>query len=574
MTKQGGPSYFSSWLSAHATQIITGLIVVVSFILVVPPLLIIVRGAVVDVDAQGWSLNLHRLSFIISQKNFIPSIIHTLAFACGSSVIALLLGGFSAFLVARTNAPFKILTHITSLMSLGTPYVLYVSAWLSVLNKSGPINSLWRAWTGSSQLLFDVYSLSGMILIEGLLWSPLAFLLLSTSFRYANPDFEEAALISGASQRHVLMRITAPLAAPAILALILLIFIRCLEAFEVPSLVGLPGKVHVLTTDVFEYINRTMPPDIDSGNAVALILLALVIILLMIYRVLTRHRGSYATLSGKNFRPRMIDLGRGRSLAGGWLCLNFLCVVIIPFAMLVWLSLSPFYAPVSWAGLQRLTLVHFEHILHSERYLALIGNTFLLSTISASVVMIFAALSSFLIVRNHKGAVLIDLLASLPLGFPGIVLAVGVMQVFLALPIGIYGSIWIIIWAFCIAYLPYGLRYCVAGMMHIHSEIEEAAIMSGAHMFDVLRRITLPLLVPSLIAGWTFIFLVSTRALSVPIILSGAGSQTIALAMFDLWGNGQSPELAALGLMWGAATGILAYFLHRITEKTGLGLRA
>jgi iron(III) transport system permease protein len=141
--------------------------------------------------------------------------------------------------------------------------------------------------------------------------------------------------------------------------------------------------------------------------------------------------------------------------------------------------------------------------------------------------------------------------------FPGIVLGVGVMQLFLRVPLPIYGTIWILIWAFVIAYLPYGMRYCFSGLLQIHRELEEASGVAGASPFITLRRITLPLLSPSLVAGWLFIFLISARVLSLAILLAGPSSQTLAVAMFGLWSNGQGNELAALGLMWAAAVSLV-----------------
>jgi iron(III) transport system permease protein len=188
------------------------------------------------------------------------------------------------------------------------------------------------------------------------------------------------------------------------------------------------------------------------------------------------------------------------------------------------------------------------------------------------VVMFLTALSAWLSVRKAPGAKILDQLGTTPLVFPGIVLGVGVMQFFLNVPIGIYGTIWIIVWAFIINYLPYGTRYSYAGMLQLHRELEEAAAVSGASPFTSFRRIVLPLLAPSLIAGWLFIFLLATRVLALPVLLSGPSSQTMAVAMFDLWGNGQGPELAALGLLWSVAMTVVAVVFYMVARRSGIGV--
>jgi iron(III) transport system permease protein len=176
-------------------------------------------------------------------------------------------------------------------------------------------------------------------------------------------------------------------------------------------------------------------------------------------------------------------------------------------------------------------------------------------------------------VRKAPGSGMLDQLATTPLVFPGIVLGVGVMQLFLTVPIGVYGTIWIIVWAFVINYMPYGVRYSFAGMLQVHRELEEAAAVSGASSVTGFRRVVIPLLSPSLIAGWLFIFLLATRVLSLPVLLSGPSSQTMAVAMFDLWGNGQGPELAALGLLWSLAMTSIALIFYFIARRSGVGLQ-
>ena len=549
------------------------LLAVIIAVLVLPPLLFLVKGSVIVSDTSSWRLTLQHFGGLFSQQGFGLSAWSSVVFAVGSALAALAIGGLNAWIAERTDAPFKPLAYLTTIISLGTPYVLYTSAWLLLLNRSGPLNTWWRQATGDTAPLFNVYSMTGMILIEGLLWSPFVFLLMGATFRNANLDYEEAARMSGAGLRSILTRITLPLALPSLAALALLVFIRALEAFEVPALVGRPGRVHVLTTDIYEAMQATVPPDLGRASALSVLLLIAVAVLLYYYSKLLRSAEAYATITGKGFRPRPVALGRWRGLAGGVLVLNFVALLILPAAVLVWASLLPFYQSFRWSAVPLLTLKNYTAVLETPRYIELFFNTIFVAAITASVVMALTTVAAWASVRKLRGAAMLDQLASLPLVFPGLVLAVGVMQFWLQLPpLGVYGTVYILIWAFTINYLPYGTRYSVAGMLQIHRELEEAAAISGASKISAFRRVVLPLLLPSIVAGWLFVFLLASRVLALPILLAGPSSQTMAVAMFDLWSNGQGPELAALGLRWTGMMTVLAVAFYLVAQRAGGGL--
>jgi iron(III) transport system permease protein len=571
-TKVETRSLWARFLPRDERVILVLIIAAIFAILVLPPLVFLVKGALTITQGGETRIGLDRFITVLSLKGIWTSAFNSFVFALGSALLALVIGGVNAWLVERTDTPFKPLAYLTTIISLGTPYVLYTSAWLLLLARSGPINSWYRELTGETGVLINVYGLGGMILIEGLLWSPLVFLLLGSTLRNFNPDLEEAARMSGAGTWETLRRITFRLSLPSVLALAMLVFIRTVEAFEVPALVGLPGRVHVLTTDIYEMMHRTMPPDVGSASTLSTLLLCVVAVLLWYYGRLTRNAERFATITGKNFRPNKIPLGKFRFLGGAVLVLNFLCLLILPMLILVWASLLPFYQTIRASAFKLLSFKHYFRIFESDRYLSLLGNTLLVAVVTATIVMVLTAIAAWLSVRKLPGARMVDQLGTVPLVFPGIVLGVGVMQFFLSMPIGVYGTIWIIVWAFLINYLPYGIRYSYAGMLQVHRELEEAAAVSGASPFLAFRRIVFPLLAPSLVAGWLFIFLLATRVLTLPVLLSGPSSQTMAVAMFDLWSNGQGPELAALGLLWSFAMTAVALTFYFFARRSGVGL--
>jgi iron(III) transport system permease protein len=520
-------------------------------VVVLPPVWVLLEGSfsLTKTDGSAGAFTLTHFARLLDDPRLATSVTNSLVFAMCSTCVSLIFGGTLAWLVERTNVPFKRLAYLTTVISMGTPYILYVSAWLFLLGRAGPFNQLYRSALDTTDNLINVNSLTGMVLIEGFLWSPLVFLLLSASFRAANADMEEAARMSGAGIFTTLWRISLRLALPAILALALFVFIRNIEAFEVPALIGLPGRVEVITTNIYVSVKQ-VPPDLGRANAFSVVLLAVVAILLHFYSRLSRHAERFHSITGKGFRPRLIDLGVYRAVAGGLVLANSLIILVLPLLALLWTSFLPFARPMSPSALHLLTTKNYLAIFGSPQYLELGRNTLIVAAGAASVVMATAVLGGWLAARRWPCGWLIDQLATTPLIFPGIVLGVAALQIFLALPISLYGTLLGILIVFAVRYLPYGMRYTWAGVLQIHRELEEAAGVAGATPLGILRRVVMPLLSPAIIAGWLFIFLLGCKELSMAILLAGPDSQTIAVAMFDLWSNGQGGELAALGLMW------------------------
>jgi iron(III) transport system permease protein len=562
-----------SRLSARQTAWTAAGLIVVLCALVVPPFLFLLQGSVSvagpDPNVTTWGLD--NFTAVLGGRRFVSTSLNSLIFAFASAAVALLIGWVTAWVVERTNAPLKGLAYFTSVVSLGTPYILYVTAWLLFFGKAGPVNHLYRTLTGSTDVLINIYSMPGMVLVEGFLWSPLAFLLVGATLRNANPELEEAARVHGAGVWDTIRRVTMRLSLPSIMALSMLVFIRAIEAFEVPALVGLPGRISVLTTDIYSDMVAKAPPELGGASALSVLMLALVLVLLYAYGRLSRHAERFATITGKGFRPRPFDLGRWRHVAAAILVLNFTLLLLVPMLMLVWVSLLPFFQPVAAAAFRLMSLNNYRTVLASSGDVELMVNTLLVAVATATVAVALTFVGAWLAVRRAAGGWLIERLATIPLVFPGLVLGIAVMQVFLRIPVPVYGTLVILIWAFVINYLPYGMRYSASGMLQIHRELEEAAAICGALPLTRLRRIVAPLLAPALVAGWLFIFLMAARVLSLAILLAGPRSQTMAVAMFDLWSNGQGTELAALGLMWSLLMAVIASVFYVVARRSAAG---
>ena len=235
-------------------------LIAILLLLIVPPFYFLLKTSLYTTNADGsfGDFTLEYYAELFSSPRFIDHLLNSAAFAGGSALLAIALGAVQAWIVERTDTPLRQYVFLIAVVSLSVPHVLYTVAWLLILGKAGPVNQFLMAVTGSDAPLFSVNSLWGMILIEGMIWTPLGFLLLSSVFRLSDAAFEEAALMSGAGQVTTFRRITLKLATPAVLALLLLVFIRAFEAFDIPALVGNAGGVSVLSTDIFESIRKEL----------------------------------------------------------------------------------------------------------------------------------------------------------------------------------------------------------------------------------------------------------------------------------------------------------------------------
>jgi iron(III) transport system permease protein len=509
---------------------------------------------------------------LLTSDQFLTNLINATIYAVGSAAVAISIGVLLAWIVERTNTPGGGWVLIISIISLGIPSVLYTISFLMLLGKVGPANEILMWITGAEDPLLNVYSLWGMIIIEGIEFAPLSYLLLSSVFRSNDASFEEASMMSGAGILQTFRNITLRLAQPAILALLILIFIRAFESFETPALVGLPGNVSVITTDIYESIDE-VPANYGQAGAFSVVLLFIVGALLIWYNRLSRNAERFQTITGKGFRPRVMDLGKWRWLTTTILALLFMIIIGFPIGIVIWVSMVPYYDGVSLEALKLFTLDNYRTVFNSRSFHDSIGNTVIMGAAAASVVAPFTALCAWLTVRRYKGAWILDQLATSPLIFPAIVMGVAFLQVFLNLPFGLYGTLLSIILASMVRYLPYGMRYSYAGILQIHTELEEASSMSGARQTTTFLRIVMPLVAPAMVTCWLFVFLVSVKAVSIPILLAGPKSQVVAITLFDMWENGVTNELAAMGVTWTGFMTIISLIFYMLAKRYGLSVR-
>ncbi|MDB5945682.1 MAG: sugB 2 [Ramlibacter sp.] len=496
---------------------------------------------------------------------------NSLRFAVGVASFSFVVGTALAWMNERTNTPFKSLFYALALIPLVIPGILFTVAWILLGSpKIGIINLTLMNWFGLSAPVFDIYSMWGMIWVDGLHYSPMAFLLMTAAFRAMDPSLEESATMSGANVFQVVWHVTLKLTWPAIFATFLILFVRAIESFEVPALLGLPVGIEVFTSSIYQAIHR-YPSQVGLASSYAVTLLVITSVGIYFVSKLSSSGSKYSTMTGKGFRPRQIDLGRWRWAAAGVFFLYFSFIVVLPFAVLLWSSLQKFYAVPSMEALKNLTLDPYRFILAYPNLGRTVWNSLLLSFGSATLIMLITSVICWIVVKTKlPGRWVLDNIASLPMVFPGLVLGLALMIFYLNVDVGVYGTMWIMFIAYVTRFMPYGLRFNTTSMMQIHKELEESSAMSGASWGTTFRRIVLPLLKPGLMAGWIYIMIVSIRELSSSILLYSPGTEVISIVIWELWENGQYVELSALGVLFILLLFALVMVAQYVGKKFGI----
>lgn len=491
---------------------------------------------------------------------------NSLIFAAGSCILTFLMGTCLAWFCERTNMPLRGLFYTLSVVRMLVPGVLGTIAWIFLLSpRVGLINKFLMDLFGLEEAPFDIFTLWGMIWVESVLLFPLTFLIMSAAFRAMDPSLEDSATMSGSSAFSTFRRVTLRLMAPAIFSTLLIMFVRGLESFEVPALLGMPSRIFVFVSAIYT-ATRYQPIDYGMAGALSMSILAISAIGVFVYAHVTRRGEQYSTVTGKGFRPRTIDLGKGRYVAAGAFVAFFFVTVGLPILILVWYSLLPFFYAPSAEALAQVSLDNYVKVLQWPKARQTFLNSGIAAFGSATVVMVLTSLISWITVKTRiPGRQVLDSLAFLPIAIPGLIVGVSLMWVYLTMSfIPIYGTLWILVIAYVTRFMPYGIRTTSAAMIQIHPELEEASMSSGATWLQTFRKVTLPLLKPAFLAGWIYVAIISIRELASSILLYAPGSEVFSILVWDLWEDGAWGRLSAVGVFMIFGLGVLVFALQRL----------
>lgn len=512
-----------------SSKLLWGVVTVALAVLVLLPL-----GWLVVKSVQTEAgLSLANYAAIGSQKSFRVATVNSLVFGLAASLIGLVLGAPMAWMVSRTNMPLRGLVRAGVLGAFVTPGFVLAVAWILLAGpNAGLLNKLWVAVTGASRGVLDVYTMTGLVLVSVASTFPLAFILVYNTLEMMSSDVEEAARVLGAGTARVTWTVTLPLALPAIVASVILMFLETIILYGVPAMIGVPARIYVLTTQLFSLFE--WPPRIGLAAALSLPLLLVTAVLLVIQRRLLARR-SFATNRGKGGRRRLVDLGPLRWVALGFCGLVLLFTLVLPYTVIVWASVSKVW--VRALSSASFTLDHYRFVLFEfTSGSRSIWNSLLTAVIAATLGTLIAVIVAYLAERRivRHGAIL-GFLAMAPLVIPGMVFAVGLFAAYSQRPLILYGTLWILMLAYLTKFLPFAYMSCHAAIQSVYPELEHAANVLGASRARALRDITAPMIKAGLLGGWVLIFIPAIKELSSSILLFTAPTTVIATAIIDLY---------------------------------------
>jgi iron(III) transport system permease protein len=534
------------WLKA-------GLLLLLLYLVAVPLFLLLVAsfkptGLPLD---DGWGL-VHYAA-VYGDPGFYALLRNTAVFALGCMVCALVTGGVLAWLVERTDLPFKGLARVMIALPMVLPPFLLAMGWALLASpRNGSLNELFKSLFGWKQGPLDIYTLGGMVFVETLALVPSVYLILAGAFRNMDPALEEAAMTSGARWPRMITRIFIPMLAPALLAAAAYLLIVGSLVFDVPGTLGMPVGLFVVSSRIV-YLATDQSGGISAYGQIAAIGVTFLVLLMALawgYRRMTAQASRFVTVTGKGFRPRELKLGPFKVFALALIVLYFVLAVLAPLSLLLWTSLTPYLAPVSWEMLPKLGFDQHRALLDNTRMGQATWMSVWVSMLSATLVTVVALLVAWTVLRGKgRGRNLIDTLSFLPLAIPGTMIGMALIYVYLTLSaVPVYGTAWILVIAYVTVYLSFTSRTASATLIQLHPELEEAARTSGATPAYAVRRIVLPLMLPALVGAWVWVVAHVMRELSTALLLQGDSNATVSVQLWSYWSGGEPNKAAAVGV--------------------------
>ncbi len=530
-------------------------------LLIVAPILMLLQASVV---AEEWGrptrLTLEHYRTILATPRILRVLLNTAVVAMGATALAAVAGVTLAWLTARTDMPGARVLEPVNLIPFYLSPLSGAIAWIYLAApRIGLLNGLAREVLGSGDIL-NVYGLGGMIWVLGLFFTPVIYLFVGGSLRRMDPALEESARVCGSGLATTTRRITLALVRPAVISGMILVFVSSVGEFSIPLTLGTPVGVDVLTTEIFAAMEH-VPPNHNLAAALSTLLLSATIGLMLLQRRLLGHR-RYTVIGGRGYRPTPIRLQRWRYLALAFNLLYILLAVVLPLVSLALVSVSRL-----WLGTfssELFTWQNYRYIL-TEYPLVWTGirNSATLAVVGATVAVSLGLLLSYLVHRTTSSLRrAVDIVSGLPVAVPGIVLAVGVLLVYIRTPL--YATLWIILMAYLTRYLPYGHRPVAAALLGLSAELEDASRVAGAPWLTTLRRISIPLLKPGLLAGWIVLFIIYMREFPMSLLLARPGTETMSVALYTLLIHKPAPVTAAFALMQMLLLLTMVYVFRRV----------
>ena len=527
-----------------------GVLYVVTFVivalLVAIPLVALIYGSLRS-DAPGMPAHWTLANWAgLASPGIVSTFVTTIGIGVAASLIAAVVGTAIAIIVHRTD--FRGASTVTALVSLSffLPSFILAMAWIIIGSPGGLINGVLEDILGLQGWRVDAYTATGIIFVMALHEVPFVYLLMRGPILGMDASFEEAARAAGASPYAVLRKITLPLLSFSLTSAVVLSFVLSIEQFAIPALMGIPGHVNVLATQLYLLV-RFPPPDYGLAAAIGLMLSALTGFAIWLQRRIARNNRLIVT-TGKAGRLTSVPLGRWKWPAG-ILCWGYIALaLILPVVILTYVSVLKYFTANPFNGAY--TFRNYSFLFGSDSTLRSFWNTLVVSGLGALLGVILAWLISYFTLRHRPpGYRVLDFTASLPFGVPGVVLGLGLLWAYAYLPLPIYGTLTILIVAFITRFLSYATETISGRMVQIDRSLEEAAWTAGATRLQALKRVLVPLTMPSLQGAYFLLFMAFFREIASAVLLYTATSNVLSTSIWSFFEQANWGQATALSLI-------------------------
>lgn len=533
----------STW---RAESVLTGGAgLVVAALVLVPVGMLVYTSVRVEEFGEAAYFSLEKYTEFVFAPRMLRSIGNTLLVSSGATLVAGVFGILLAWTHARTNTPGRrALEPLTLIPFFLSPYVGAIAWSYLAAPRVGLLNGWLRALPGVGDDPLSVYNRWGIIWVLALFFTPVMYLFVIGSLRRMDPALEESARTSGSSVVQVARRITLPLVTPAILSGAILVFVSSAGEFGVPLALGSPFKIETMTTQIYNLTSGSAI-DYNASAALSTVLAAITLAFVLIHRKIVLPR-SYTTITGKGYRPAIVDLGRWRWAALAFNLVYLLMAVLLPLLALFLVSIS-----VRWEGRFEpgaITLQNYAYVFSYPLSARAVWNSLKLALAGATICMALALLVGYAIHRGRgRGRAGLDVVSSLPVGFPGIVLAMGILIAYIRTPV--YATLWILLIGYVTRYMPYGQRMVSSMLLSLSAELDQSSRTSGASWLTTVRRISLPLLRPGILAGWLLLFVIFLREFPISVLLYKGGLEVLSVAVWYFVEHESAVRTAAVAMV-------------------------
>ena len=526
------------------------------------PLLLLVTSAFNVGDQQQLPAIEYGLDNFVALTGHLDWIYNTLWIAIGGTILGTAIGVTLAWIIHRTTVPgrgwFELLVAI--------PYPLGplvgALAWSQLgAPGDGLINRFFRWITGAGFPLIDIYTPTGIIFVEAIFEAPVAVLIIGAAMQRMDPALEESSSVFGGSKLRTAFKITLPLMMPAILSAALFIFASIIGSFAIPTILGTNVRFYVATNAIYVLL-QGYPPNYPLAAALGLVLIAITGVAVWLVQRVLRGR-SYAVISGRNYRPRPVDV-KGWT----WVLFSFVAIyiavsLVLPMGTLIVASLQTSGA-INF-DISTWTFANFQYVvIDFPTTRQAIVNSLILGVGTGTIGVACATLIAVAVHRSRSaGGTLLEQVTMLPQAFPRLIFAFGFLWMVLTLPIPLYGTLMAVLLAYVIVFLPLAYRGMSGVVVQIDKALEEAARVSGASPFRVMRTVTVPLLRSGILATWALLFMVSVREISASLFLTSAHTQVLGPAIFNFWDSGGMPRVSALAVVQAVIILVALYAVRR-----------